>query len=308
MPLTARRDKQNDLLYLISEATFGLTGQDFLLELPKRLSRILGMQYCFIAECADENKTRLRTIAFVEGEKVLDNVEYNTNDSACRMMMNGEPYFIPNCAQQYFKAAKGIEAYVGAPIISPITGEILGHIAVTDSKPVTEEKNQTAILQIFASRIAAEMERIKAEKQLEQKNEEIRSRLKEIEFYQFSIENLREALFWIGEDGYIWQVNNKTSELTGYSREELLQMHVFDLNQSVQKTNWQQVWDKLKKEKRVVLEAILKCKDGTLKEIEITQNYIEFDGKAYTCSIARDIRQKNWKKTFCELYQNKPQD
>src|SRR5437867_1675251 len=188
MPKTNSKDFEKELqkkieeqlLLKVSEATSGLTGKDLFLELPKRITSILGMRYCFIAECADANKTRLHTIAFVEGEKVLDNIEYNTNESACQMMMQGEPYFIPACAQQYFKAAKGIEAYVGAPIISHTTGEILGHIAVTDTKPATEVKNQTAVLKIFASRIAAEMERIIAEKHLQEKNEELQKRLKEI--------------------------------------------------------------------------------------------------------------------------------
>ncbi|HEY6975794.1 MAG TPA: sigma 54-interacting transcriptional regulator [Chitinophagaceae bacterium] len=289
---------ENNLLSIISEATSGFTGHDFLVELPKKLARLLKMKYCFIAECTDPGKERLRTIVFVEGETVLDNIEYNTNESACQMLMKGEPYFMPACVQQYFSGAKGIEAYMGVPIISPSTGEMLGHIAVTDPNPVTEEKNHIALLKIFASRIAAELERMKAERQLEEKNEEIRNRLKEIEFYHFTFENLREALFWLGEDGYIWQVNNKTCELTGYSKDELLKMHVFDLNKSINTGNWQQIWDKLKAEKKVVREAMLQCKDGTMKEIEITQNYIEFEGKAYTCSIVRDIRQKKLEENF----------
>lgn len=298
MPANPEKDRkkkmEDELFREVSEATSGLTGHDLLIELPKKITRILGMRYCFISECADEKKTRLRTIAFVEGEQVLDNIEYNVNDSACRMMMGGDPYFIPASAEKYFRGAKGIEAYVGAPIISPVTGEILGHIAATDTKPATEIKNQTAVMKIFAARIAAEMERLKAEKILEEKNEEIRKKLKEIEFYHFTIEHLREALFWLSDEGDIWQVNEKSCELTGYSREELLKMHVFDLNKSVERSNWQQVWHKLKNEKKVVREAVLQCKDGTKKEVEITQNFLEFEGKAYTCSIVRDVRQKKF--------------
>jgi adenylate cyclase len=74
---------ESSLLSILSEATSGLTGHNFLIELPKKISSILGMRFCFIAECANEDKTRLRTIVFVEGEKVLDNVEYNTMDSGC---------------------------------------------------------------------------------------------------------------------------------------------------------------------------------------------------------------------------------
>src|ERR1044071_3127113 len=118
MPLSATNDRfAEELLRKVSESTYGLTGKDFLFELTTKLAEILGMEYCFIAECANEDKTRLRTVAFVKGEKILDNVEYNTADSGCSMMMTGQPYFLPKGAQNLFKAAKGIEAYVGAPII-----------------------------------------------------------------------------------------------------------------------------------------------------------------------------------------------
>lgn len=290
----AEKNLEDHLLRAVSEVTSGLIGKDFLIELPKKLTTIFGMRYCFIAECADESKTRLRTIAFVDGDMVLDNFEYNTNESACQMMMDGNPYFIPERAHLYFKAAKGIEAYVGAPIISPTTGEILGHIAVTDPNPVTEEKNQTAILKIFASRIAAEMERFNAQKQLEKKNIELAERMKENEFYRFTIDHLREAVFWITDEGYIWQVNDTASELTGYTKDELLQKHVFELNESVHDRNWKQVWNRLTKEKKVIFDAVVRAKDGTLKDVEITQNYIEFEKKAYTCSIVRDVRQRKF--------------
>src|SRR5688572_18355233 len=103
---------ENDILHVISEATSGLSGKDLLVELAKKISLVIGMDYCFIAECADEKKTRLRTIAFVKGEKILDNIEYKTSESGCQMMMNGQPYFQAEGVQKLFPAAKGIEAYV----------------------------------------------------------------------------------------------------------------------------------------------------------------------------------------------------
>ena len=113
---------KKNLLQAVSEATFGMTGRDLLLETARQITSVLGMQYCFIAECANEDKSRLRTIVFVNGDTVMDNIEYNTADSGCQMMMKGDTFFLPAGAQQRFKAAKGIEAYVGAPIISPTTG------------------------------------------------------------------------------------------------------------------------------------------------------------------------------------------
>ncbi len=293
MPNAAvHKQMTEDLLLKVSEATSGMVGHDFILELTQKIPSILGMRYCFVAECSNEEKTRLRTIAFSDGKKLLDNIEYNTSDSACQKMMDGEPYFLPAGAQKFYKAAKGIEAYVGAPILSPATGEVLGHIAVTDPNPVTDEKNHTAVLKIFASRIGAEMERIKAEKELINKNEELHRQMKENEFYAFTINHLKEAVFWINEEADIWQVNDAAAELSGYTKEELIKLQVFDVNTSVQKSNWEITWNRLKERKKVVMDAVLRRKNGSLVDIEITQNYLLFEGKEYTCSIVRDIRQR----------------
>ena len=293
MSLTATQNQfAEELLRKVSESTYGLTGKDFLLELTMKVAEILDMEYCFVAECANEDKTRLRTVALIKGEKILDNVEYNTADSGCSMMMTGQPYFLPSGAQNLFKGAKGIEAYVGAPIISPVNGEILGHIAVTDSKPISEEKNQTAVLKIFASRIGAELLRMKTESELKRRNQELMQQMKENDFYVFTLNHLKEAVFWVGQDGNIWQVNDVATELSGYAKDELLELHVFDINASVQKPNWKEVWDRLRKNKKVVFDAQFKKKDGSIVDVEITQNFLVYENKEYTCSIVRDIRQR----------------
>ena len=116
-----KRKIEEKLFRDVSEATSGLTGQDFLFEITKKISKILGMQYVFIAECADEKKTRFRTIAFANGENILDNIEYDVKGSACEMVLKGEPYFSPSGTQKLFPAAIGIESYIGVPIISPTT-------------------------------------------------------------------------------------------------------------------------------------------------------------------------------------------
>ena len=289
---TAQNEFAAELLQKVSESTYGLTGQDFLIELTMKVAEMLGMEYCFIAECANEDKSRLRTVAFVKGEEILDNVEYNTADSGCSMMMTGQPYFLPKGAQEIFKGAKGIEAYVGAPILNPLNGEVLGHIAVTDSKPIGEEKNQTAVLKIFAARIAGELLRMKIEAELKKRNNDLVQQMKENDFYVFTLNHLKEAVFWVNENGNIWQVNDVAAEMSGYTKDELKKLHVFDVNASVQKANWKEVWDRLREKKKVVFDAKFRKKDGTIIDVEVTQNFLIYDNREYTCSIVRDIRQR----------------
>lgn len=280
------------LLQKVSESTYGLTGKDFVLELTKKVSEILEMEYCFVAECANEDKTRLRTIAFVRGEQVLDNIEYNTSDSGCNMMMKGEPYFLPEGAYKLFPAAKGIEAYIGSPIISPANGEVMGHLAATDSHSIDDDKNQTAVLKIFAARLAAELVRLNTEKLLERKNEELQRNLSEIELYRFTLQNLHEDIYWIDSKGKIIRVNESACKTSGYYRDELLNMTVFDLNPSEIVANWSEHWADVKRKKKITLETQHKHKEGYLYDVEVTNNYIMFDGMEFSCSVVRDIRKR----------------
>ncbi|MES1215048.1 MAG: sigma 54-interacting transcriptional regulator, partial [Bacteroidota bacterium] len=288
----SKKKIEEQLFREVSEATSGLTGHDFLFELTKNVSKILGMRYAFIAECADKEKTRFRTIAFVSGEKILDNIGYDVKGSACEMVLKGEPYFSPKDTQKYFSGATGIESYIGVPIISPATGEMIGHIAASDPEPITEEKNQAAILKIFAGRIGAELERIKAEEALEQKNRQLSEHLNEIELYNSTFKNLQVQVYWLDSVGKFIRVNEAVSRQTGYTSEELKGMTVFHLNPSLTVEEWKTKWEETKKAKQQVLETEHRNKDGTVYAVEVTNNFIEHDGKQYFCSSVRDIRKR----------------
>lgn len=145
-----------DLLRRVSQTTPLDRNGDFILEVTKEVSAILGMRYCFVAGYVDLEKTTLRTIAFTDRGGVIDNIEYKINESACQMMVEGKPFFLPKGAHRLYNVTKGIEAYAGAPILNPDCGEVIGHIAVTDPTPHPEETNQIEILKVLAARLGAE--------------------------------------------------------------------------------------------------------------------------------------------------------
>ncbi|KAK6021563.1 hypothetical protein OSTOST_12762 [Ostertagia ostertagi] len=176
-----QRKMEEELLRTVSEATSGLTGEDFLIELARHITMTLTMRYALITECANDEKTRLRTLCYVDGEKVLDNIEYDTAGIPCEIIMQGKEFFMPEGVQAKFPKEEGIESAVGVPIYSTKSGEIIGHILAIDPHSATTEKNQASILRIFAARAGAEIERMKAEKELAKANEQLILRLKEIE-------------------------------------------------------------------------------------------------------------------------------
>src|SRR5690349_10718888 len=176
-----KRNYEEEMLRTVSEATSGLVGEDFCIELAKHITMTLSMRYALITECANEEKTRLRTLCYVDGEKILDNIEYDTEGIPCEIIMQGKDFFMPSGVQEKYPKEAGIESAVGVPIYSTKSGEIIGHILAIDPNPVTAEKNQTAILKIFAARAGAELERMKAEAKLKIANAELEVLLNESE-------------------------------------------------------------------------------------------------------------------------------
>ncbi len=296
-----KRKLEEEMLRTVSEATSGFTGKDFFRELAKQITITLSMRYALITECANEQRTRLRTLCYVDGNTLLDNIEYDTAEIPCEIIMRGNDFFMPNGVQARFPKEKGIESYIGVPIYSPANGDIMGHIIAVDPNPITSENNQTAILKIFATRVGAELDRMNKEKELEIKNSELKKRLNEIELYHATMKNLPDQIFWMDKNGKFIRVNDSVSRESGYSMEELMSMTVFDINPTITKKEWNAGWIKTKKEAQEILETEHRHKNGKLYPIEVTNNFIEFEGIEYFCSSVRDIRKRKMEEELLRI-------
>ncbi len=115
---------------------------------------------------------------------------------------------------------------------------------------------------------------------------------RELLLFHFTIENLHEAVFWVDSEQNIIQVNDLACQMSGYTKEELTKMKVTDINPSSVVMDWPFFWARLKKEMKITFEAQHKHKKGYLYDIEINANFIEFEGKEYSCTIVRDIRKR----------------
>jgi len=162
----------------------------------------------------------------VDGKKVLDNVEYDTAGAPCEIILQGKDFFQGEGLQVTFPREKGIEAAVGVPIFSSKSGEIIGHILALDPEPVTNEKNQTAILKIFAARAGAELDRMKAEDKLKETlldaNIQLQLKLKESEQrYRDLFEEAPIAYVNEGLDSKFITANRAALKILGITEKEV---------------------------------------------------------------------------------------
>lgn len=111
----------------------------------------------------------------------------------------------------------------------------------------------------------------------------------DLRFTQFAVDNYSDAVFYIRSDSSFMYVNNAACGLLGYSREELLNMSITDIDYGVTPENWSQLWRDVGQLSHTSVETKYRKKDGTLFPVAVTGNYLVFQGKEYNCTFARDI-------------------
>ena len=128
-------------------------------------------------------------------------------------------------------------------------------------------------------------------------------RLRErLELTQFAIELAVDMIYLIDEDGRIQDVNDSACRCLGYSRLELLQMKISQLDALSVEVSWDFHWANIGKGKWLQFESRHQTYDGVEFPIEVTANLFLREGKKFHCVIVRDISQR--KKAELELFQS----
>ena len=156
-------------LRAIVEGTARDTGAVFFQSLVRHLATAIGVDYAFVAEFADK-PTRVRTLAYWGKGETRENVEFDLAGTPCEDVVRGGLCHHPSGVKERFPrdqplVAMGIESYLGVPL-HDARGEILGHLAVFDERPMPAEPRKLFTFRIFAARAAAELERLRYEQRL----------------------------------------------------------------------------------------------------------------------------------------------
>jgi two-component system cell cycle sensor histidine kinase/response regulator CckA len=121
----------------------------------------------------------------------------------------------------------------------------------------------------------------------ERKRAEDRLRLSE-----FSIDRAGEAIYWIDPFARILDVNDAACAMLGYVKEELCAMTVHDIAPDLQADVWPAHWMEVKRRGAFVFEGLHRAKDGRIIPIEMSVNYLCYDGQEYNCAFVRNITER----------------
>jgi transcriptional regulator with GAF, ATPase, and Fis domain len=172
----ADRKRAEDLLRSLTEGTATATGKEFFSSLVRHLADALRVRRVYVAECLADDRARSRAV-YMDQEPAPD-FEYDLQGTPCMKVATGETCLYSRNVAQYFPenqflARFGYESYLGIPLWSSMR-RVIGHMVLVDDKPMSEDPLWISVLQTFAARAGAELER-------EQADERLRIALAEVE-------------------------------------------------------------------------------------------------------------------------------
>lgn len=172
---STERRRAEDALRTVVEGTAGKTGERLMEALVETLARALDVKYCMVTEIAERDHARLKTLAFWEGDRLGQRIEYEINCTPCADVLRGEERFVGSeLAKLYpedvLAVKMGIESYFGVPLIAD-KGECLGLLAVMDTRPMESSPIAHYLLGLFASRAASELVAMHARREVEASEE-----------------------------------------------------------------------------------------------------------------------------------------
>jgi PAS domain S-box-containing protein len=109
---------------------------------------------------------------------------------------------------------------------------------------------------------------------------------------QFEVEMAGDMILRNGRDGLILYANDSACRTYGYTREEMLGLHVWDVDPDITEEGWRDTWEERKTQGGTHFENVGRRKDGTEFSAEMTLNYFEFEGQEYFVVMGRDVSEE----------------
>ncbi|HBP90421.1 MAG TPA: sigma 54-interacting transcriptional regulator [Nitrospirales bacterium] len=188
-------------LRTILEGTATVTGERFFEALVENLAKALHTHAAWVTEYFPDSR-RLKALAFYLGGTFLKNWEMDIAGTPCEHVIEqARLIHFPDNLLNFFPIDPDIiglkaASYMGLPLIDSV-GNILGHLAVMDTRPMPAEPRVQTIVRIFASRASAELQRLQAESATREREQKLR-RL---------VDSAMDAIIELDEDLRVTRIN-----------------------------------------------------------------------------------------------------
>jgi PAS domain S-box-containing protein len=168
-------DEDAALRFLV-QGTARETGDEFFRALVRNLAEAFGTLGAWVTEY-DAASRRLKALAFhLNGEFIT--WEGSIEGTPCaQVVLEKRLVHLPDRLLELYPGDVELRksnavSYMGVPMQEP-DGTVIGHLAVLDTRPMPEEPRLVTVLTLFAERAAAELQRLRAEQGVREREERL---------------------------------------------------------------------------------------------------------------------------------------
>jgi diguanylate cyclase (GGDEF)-like protein/PAS domain S-box-containing protein len=161
------KKRVEDAIRLIATGVSAATGEQFFQQLVLNLAKVFGAEYAFIGRLDKSDAERIHPLAFCAHGVIVPGQSYSLTGTPCANVVGQSTCVYPRHVQRLFPedrmlAELRVEGYIGTPLFDA-QGNPLGLVVVLDDRPLERIEQGKEILEIFAARAGAEMQRERAE-------------------------------------------------------------------------------------------------------------------------------------------------
>ncbi|MEK7323028.1 MAG: PAS domain S-box protein [Pseudomonadota bacterium] len=205
----------------IVHGTASVVGDQFFQVLVRELASVLRVRWAFVCEIISPEK--MRNIALWDDGRYSEAFEFTpTGTPAERVVGWGLVYYPSDVARLFphdpWLGEHRVESYLAIPLFDS-SGLPLGHLGVMHDGPMHEELPARTLLQVFASRAGAELERKRAEVD--------KSRL--TNHLRLLLDATDEGIYGVDLQGRCTFINRAAARLIGYTPVNVLGKNMHDL-------------------------------------------------------------------------------
>lgn len=234
-------------------------------------------------------------------EAFIATTEYNLDEvvNLRQMAETGETQMIPDTElyPDWFDAPEiaWVRSYVGAPIV--VRGSVVGFLNIDSAIPNFFTPAHAVTLRFFSYHAAIALENARLYQQVQQElaaRKQTEAALRESEAYFHALfDQASDAIFIENLDDAILDANLRACEMLGYTREELLQLTVSDLQAPEHRgIHGQVIKNELVRYGGQPYEGVDIRKDGTRLPIEVTTSPLQLGERDLAIAIVRDITER----------------
>lgn len=264
--LAARKITQIDAaLQAVSQGVSGASGEAYFSALVQQLAKTLRMDYAYIGLLKGDNSEVISTIAACAQGQIINNFEYLLSDTACQEVIQQRKLCCyPSGVQALFAntpllSSLNVESYVAMPFFDS-KGTLIGLLGVMSQKPLENVQLVKSLLTISAQRIATELERQQAEKNIRQQQEQL----------QLFVQHVPAGVAMLDREMRYLYVSDRWLTSYGISNQDVIGKSHYDIFPEIS-TRWKQI------HQRCLAGAVEKSEEDAFPRADGSVDWIQWE-------------------------------